>query len=361
MNVNASDKRTDTLGGKDPIIDPALPIVDAHHHLWFLTESALTQLERTNTVLARGLAPIAQRRSRYLFDELLTDLRSGHNIRATVFVDAFAMYRTTGPEAMRSAGEVEFASGVAAMAESGTFGHIKACAAIVGNVDLRLGDAVEEVLTAHIQLGGGRYRGVRCGVMTAYDPDPTILGPGIPHLLLNPQFRTGFRWLSRHGLSFDVFVLEPQLPEVIDLARTFPDTQIILNHVGGPVGVGAYASARDQRFVTWQHHIRLLGTCPNVAVKLGGLGIPLVGLPLESDPFADSITLASHWKPYIETCIEAFGAARCMFESNFPVDSGVCSYATLWNAFKRLTVGASTAEKTALFSGTANKVYKLSA
>lgn len=343
----------------EPIIEPDLPIVDAHHHLWFLPEAALAAMERRESLAARALAPVHRRHARYLFDELMADLHSGHNVRATVFVDAHAMYRANGAEEMKSLGEVEFVNGVAAMAASGTFGDIKACAGIVGNVDLRWGDAVEDILGAHLQAGGGRYRGVRC-TLAAYDADSTLLSFGVAHLLLDRAFRAGFKWLQKFGLSFDVFVLEPQLEEVVDLARAFPETQIILNHLGSPVNVARYAGRREERFSIWRENIRALSACPNVSVKLGGLGMPFAGFrSFMADPPATSAQLAEEWKPYIETCIEAFGAHRCMFESNFPVDSATCTYAVLWNAFKRLTAAATAEEKTALFSGTAAKVYRL--
>ena len=348
------------IGPAEPIIEPDLPIVDAHHHLWFLRESALTAMERQNSIVARALAPICRRHVRYLFDEFLADIASGHNIRASVFVDSHAMYRLSGPEAMKSVGEVEFVNGVAAMAASGLAGEVRCCAGIVGGVDLRLGEAVEDVLSAHIQAGGGRYRGVRSAI--AYDEDSSILGigVGVPHMLLDAAFRRGFERLHQFGLSFDAWLFEPQLPELIEISRDFPETQIILNHVGTPLGVGRYAGQREERFPVWRKHIKTLSSCGNVAVKLGGLGLPFgVFNSYDGASAPTSWQLASKWKPYIETCIEAFGANRCMFESNFPVDSAACSYAVLWNAFKRIATGASKEEKTWLFSETAKRVYRL--
>jgi L-fuconolactonase len=345
----------------EPIIEPELPIVDAHHHLWFLSEAALAVTERQESVAARALAPTFRRHGRYLFGEFMTDLRSGHNIQASVFVECHAMYRARGPEATKSLGEVEFANGVAAMGASGLFGEFRVCAGIVGGVDLRMGDAVEEVLRAHLQAAGERYRGIR-GAGIAYDDDERILGAnvGMPHVLLDKGFRAGFKWLQPLGLSFDVFLLEPQLPDLIDLACAFPETQIILNHVGAPVGVGRYAGQREERFTIWRDYIRRLSQCPNVTVKLGGLGTPFGGFKYDmATPPATSLQLADEWKPYIETCIEGFGADRCMFESNFPVDSAAGSYAMLWNAFKRLAAGGSKTEKIALFGGTATRVYRL--
>lgn len=345
----------------EPIIEPDLPIVDAHHHLWVLPEAYLAAMDAQESVLARSLYPTFRRNARYLFDEYIADLNSGHNLRASVFVDCHAMYRATGPEAMRSVGEIEFANGMAAMAASGTFGEAKVCAGIVGGLDLRLGDAVEEVFGAHLRAGGARYRGIRAAGIV-YDEDETILGAGVgaPHVMLDAKFRAGFKWLQPLGLSFDIFLLEPQLPELIDLAQAFPETQIILNHAGAPVGVGRYAGQREERFPIWREHMRSLSRRANVAVKLGGLGMPFGGFETSmcNQPVT-SLQLAEQWKPYIETCIEAFGVARCMFESNFPVDSATCTYPVLWNAFKRLTAGASRDEKTALFSGTAMRIYRL--
>jgi L-fuconolactonase len=349
----ASEQKTSV----EPIIDPELPIVDPHHHLWFMPAAAFRAMEKFDS----PIVDVMRNNARYLLDEFLADVNTGHNVRATVFAEVHAMHRSTGPEAMKSVGEVEFVAGSAAMAESGVFGPVKACAGIVGNANLSLGDPVEEVLHAHIRAGGGRYRGVRNHI--AHDPDPGLLVYGAnnpPKILLDRKFRAGFKYLNKLGLSFDVWLFEPQLPDLIDLARAFPDTQIVLDHVGTPVGRGSYAGKRDERFPIWRDNIRTLSTCENVTVKLGGLGMPTCGFDsFMSDTPATSVQLAAEWKPYIATCIEHFGADRCMFESNFPIDSGACSYPVLWNAFKRLSAGASGAEKTALFSGTATRVYRL--
>jgi predicted TIM-barrel fold metal-dependent hydrolase len=343
----------------EPIIEPDLPIVDAHHHLWYMPEHALSALESEDSILARAVAPNYRRHACYLFDEFLSDVATGHNVRATVFVDAHAMYRASGPAAMKSVGEVEFANGVAAMAASGIFGDVRVCAGIVGGVDLRLGDEVEDVIDAHLRAGGARYRGIRSpGV--PHDDDTSILGPNVggPHLLRDARFRTGLKRLQAAGLSFDVWLLEPQLPDLIDLAVAFPETSIVLNHLGAPVGVGRYTGQREERFPLWRRSIQTLSRCENVTVKLGGLGIPFAGFDYNPTQ-AMSSHLAELWRPYIETCIEVFGVDRCMFESNFPVDAAACSYRVLWNTFKRLAAGASETEKTALFSGTAVRTYRL--
>jgi predicted TIM-barrel fold metal-dependent hydrolase len=325
------DRRT------EPILEPDLPIIDPHHHLW----------DRPGW--------------RYLLDDLLADVGTGHNILATVYVQARAMQRAAGPAEMRPVGETEFVNGVAAMSASGIYGPTRACAGIVGHADLTLGGAVEPVLEAHIRAGGGRFRGIRH--ISAYDADPTIRNPAhktTAGLLGDQRFREGFAVLARMGLTFDAWLYHPQIGELADLARAIPATRIVLNHVGGPIGIGAYAGRHQEILPGWKASIRTLAACPNVHVKLGGLGMRMGGFGFheKADPPA-SETLAATWRPYIETCIEAFGPARCMFESNFPVDKGSYSYPVFWNACKILAKGAGAAEKADLFAGTAKRFYRL--
>jgi L-fuconolactonase len=201
---------------REPILDPDLPIVDPHHHLW----------DRPGW--------------RYLLEELLADTGSGHNIVATVFVQARAMYRTTGPAETRPVGETEFANGIAAMSASGIYGKTRVCAGIVGHADLALGGRVEPILQAHLRAGGDRLRGTRH--ITAWDADASVRNPAYnppPGLLADNSFREGFAVLGRLGLSFDAWLFHPQIDELADLARAFPDAMIVLNHVGGPIGIGA--------------------------------------------------------------------------------------------------------------------------
>ena len=324
-------RRTET------ILEPALPIVDPHHHLW----------ERPGW--------------RYLLDDLLADTNSGHNIVATVFVQCRSMHRASGPEEFRPVGETEFVNGVAAMSASGGYGDTKICAGIVGHVDLRTGGHARDVLEAHIRAGGGRFRGIRH--ITAYDPDPTLMNPAYsppPGLMGDATFREGFACLAPLNLTFDAWLYHPQIADVTALARAFPGTGICLNHIGGPLAIGSYASRRDEVFATWSASIRDLAALPNVVVKLGGMAMRINGWDFHEQPDPPSSeTLASAWKPYVETCIEAFGADRCMFESNFPVDKGSYGYAPFWNACKILAKGASVSEKTDLFSGTAARFYRL--
>lgn len=320
---------------KEPILEPDLPIIDPHHHLW----------DRAGW--------------RYLLDDLLADTNSGHNILATVFVQARAMQRADGPEELKPIGETEFVNGVAAMTASGIYGRIRACAGIVGHADMTLGSRVEPVLEAHARAGGGRFRGIRH--ITAWDADPMVRNPGnpaVPGMLADQKFREGVKTLTRLGHSFDAWVYHPQIDEVTGLADVVPDAKIVLNHCGGPVAINAYK--RDEVFPGWKKSIEALAKRPNVYVKLGGLGMRIGGYEFEkqADPPSSQV-LADAWRPYIETCIAAFGPSRGMFESNFPVDKGSYSYPVFWNACKLLAKGASAAEKADLFFGTAKRFYRL--
>jgi len=321
---------------KEEVLDPARPIVDPHHHLW-----------------DRG-------GQRYLIEELVADLASGHNVVATVYVEARSMYRADGPESLRPVGEIEFANGAAAMSASGGYGRAAICAGIVGHANLLLGEAARPVLEAEI-AASSRFRGIRHS--SAWDADPHVGGMYALRpkgLLLDPIFREGFACLAPLGLTFDAWLFHPQIGELADLARAFPDTGIVLDHCGGPIGVGSYANQREEIFARWKASIADIAKCSNVVVKLGGLAMRLLGYGFDERPKPPSSEdAAAAWRPYIETCIEAFGPERCMFESNFPPDKGQCSYQVIFNAFKRIAADYTEAEKTALFSKTAIDFYRL--
>ena len=341
----------------EPILDPDLPIIDPHHHLWDWPAAVLA----ARPVPEHGFTTVVRRANPYLLPEFLADLNTGHNIRATVFVQCGAMYRADGPESFKPLGETEFVNGVAAMCASGRYGAVRACAGIVGHADLTAGAVVSEVLEAHLKAAGDRFRGIRHSA--SYDADSQVLGPLVrvgPGLFAQKNFREGYAQLGKFSLSFDAWLLEPQLPDLIDLAGSFPGTPVILDHVGTPLGIAVYQGKREERFPVWRDNMAKLAALPNVYVKLGGLAMAFCNFPsfLQS-PAASSAQLAGEWRPYIETCIELFGANRCMFESNFPVDMGSCTYPVLWNAFKVLAKKYSADEKTALFSGTAQRVYRL--
>jgi L-fuconolactonase len=320
----------------EPVLDPGLPIIDPHHHLWL----------RDGNV--------------YLLPELLTDIASGHNVIATVFEECHSMYRASGPEEEQSLGETEFVTGIAAMADSGAFGTTRACARMVGRVDLMLGERARPLLERHMIASGGRFAGIRQS--TAWDASDRIhkVVPAAG-MLLDTTFRAGFAALSALGLVFDAWVYHPQLDEVADLAAAFPGTRIVLNHVGSPILGGPYAAGRAQVFGDWREGMTRLARQPNVSVKLGALPIRLPGVggaPKDAPPTSEEVAAA--WRPWLETCIELFGADRCMFESNFPVQKRWCSYQVVWNAFKRIAAKASPTEKAALFAGTAARVYGVS-
>jgi L-fuconolactonase len=322
-------------------LESDLPIIDPHHHLWDTAH-----------------------RGQYFLPDLLSDIGGGHNIVATVFLECQAMYRAHGPEEMAPVGEVEFVNGIAAMSASGNYGPCRVAEAIIGYADLRLGARVRDVLEAEIAAGNGRFRGIRMGV--SWDGDDRVgkfasrIVP--PHLVRDATFREGFAQLAKLGLSFESWQYHPQLSDAADLARAFPDTTIILNHVGGVLGVGPYSGRRTEILAEWHADIKELAKCPNVNVKLGGIGMTSFGFEFhEREIPPSSQDLADAWRQYVEPCIEAFGVNRCMFESNFPPDKQSGGYTELWNAFKRITAGASALEKKALYSGTAARVYRITA
>ena len=335
--ISAPDEAWLAKRPPEPILEPELPIIDTHHHLW----------ERGG--------------HRYFLHEFLDDARTGHNLVASVFEECEAMYRARGPEEMRPVGQTEFVAGIAAMSDSGRYGPARVAAGIVGFADLTLGDKVEPVLEANVRASGGRFRGVRHSA--AWDASDIIGNSrtaGGPQLFQQARFRAGFARLTALGLSLDAWVFHPQLADVVDLARAFPSASIVSVHCGGPLGYGPYEGKRDEVFKTWKASMTELATCPNVTVKLGGMMMRLAAYDYRTAPAPPtSEELAALWRPYIETCIELFGADRCMFESNFPVDKMGIDWAALWNAFKRIAAGASAAEKLALFSGTARRVYRL--
>jgi len=322
---------------QEPILQPELPIVDPHHHLW------------------------DHPGNRYLLDDLLADLGSGHDVQATVYIECSTAYLSDGDEMMRPLGEVAFIDGVARRAMDSLQGRCRVAAGMVAYADLLAGDRAAPVLEALVAAGNGRVRGVRN--IAAWHRDPAARGSIAnppPGLLSDPQFRRGFAHLARAGLSFDAWLYHTQLDELIELARAFPDTSIVLNHMGGPIGIGPYAGKRDAVFADWRSALRELSTCPNVHAKIGGFGMRLFGFDFhERDDPPASAQLAEVWRPYAETTLEAFGSQRCMYESNFPVDKAMAGYATVWNAFKRLSAGYSDDERANLFSDTAVRVYRL--
>ena len=322
-------------------LEPDLKICDPHHHLWDFRPGSV--------------------QPRYFLDEMLDDLASGHNVVSSVFIECGTMFKADGPENLRAIGETEFVNGIAAQSASGSYGPARIAAGIVGTANLMIGDGVGDVLDAQIVTGGGRFRGIRLGALW-HESDEVRnhrTNPP-PQMLLRDDFRAGFKHLAPRDLTFEAWVCHPQIPEVADLARAFPDTTIILDHFGGPLGIGPYAGKADEVFADWQGKITELAACPNVMAKLGGINMDVNGFGWEEHakpPTSEELMQAT--RRYYEFTIEKFGVARCMFESNFPVDKLSCSYGVLWNAFKRLTADYSADEKAALFHDTAARVYRL--
>jgi len=314
-------------------LEPALAICDPHHHLW----------DRPS--------------DRYFLDDLIRDTNTGHNIVATVAVECRAMYRKEGSAAMKPVGETEFLEMVAAQASSDPNITTMVAATIVGHADLTLGDAVAPVLEAHLAASPERFRGIRHS--TTWDASESIRSDARMGLLADSGFRRGFACLQRYGLSFDAWLYHPQLLELADLARAFPEVTIVLDHIGGPLGVGPYGGKREEVLLAWKKGIAELARCPNATVKLGGLGSDRSGFDWhERGSPPASAELATAMAPYFDFCIERFGVERCMFESNFPVEKRVNSYVVVWNAFKRFTQSYSATERQALFHDTASRVYR---
>jgi len=322
-------------------IDPERQICDPHHHLF---------IRRPNTEVD------------YFQPKFASDIsNSGHNIVSTVYIECKAMYRHDGPDKMKPVGEVEFANGQAAMAASGLYGETKICAGIIGYADLRLGAAVGDVLDAELAAAGDRFKGIRFA--GTWNPDPKIRnGSNNPtdNQFQEASFREGFCELGTRNLVFEAWCYHTHLKQVTNLARAFPDITIILNHFGGPIGVGSFADKRDEVFAQWQIDISELSNCENVYAKLGGLQMDVNGFAWHKRPKPPSSSeLMKATKRWHYHTIDAFGTNRCMFESNFPVDKFSCSYGVLWNSFKRLTEEFSPSEKADLFHDNAVKIYSI--
>jgi len=322
---------------REDIIEPELAIIDAHHHLWNRPDD------------------------RYFIEDFLADAQTGHNIVATVFVECGQMYRQGVEPLLAPIGEVEFVNGIAAMSASGSFGTIRVAAGIVGTADLSVGADVARILDMQIQASS-RYRGIR--LTTKWDADDDLntgrylIPPGI---MQDEQFRVGFAMLGPRKLSFDAMIYHTQLRELADLARAFPDTTIVLNHIGGMLAfTKTYLPRKDEAIAQWRAGITELAKCANVVVKLGGLGMSYFAHGFDQhDTPATSEALAAGWGPYFKHCIDQFGPTRCMFESNFPPDRDSVSYPVIWNVFKRVAARYTKEEKQALFYGTAASAYRL--
>ena len=330
------------IASDEEILEPELEIVDSHHHLW----PASPAQENGGTLLSKW-AP-------YSLDDFCSDAK-GHRITGSVYVECQACYRESGPESMRPVGETE---SVAALPAPGDI-----CAGIVGFADLSLGTSVGDVLDAHHEVAGRRFRGIRHTV--AWDRDPAVYataGRPPPGLLEDSAFRAGAAELAARGLTFETWLYFHQLPELSRFAAACPELLIVLDHLGGPAATGRHAGVRDEVLKKWREGMAALSRHGNVVLKLGAVGMKAFSTPdlLGLAP-ATSQAIADYWGREIRFCIETFGADRCMFASNFPVDGALCSYASLWNAFKLIAAPYSQAERTLLFTGTARATYQLPA
>jgi predicted TIM-barrel fold metal-dependent hydrolase len=322
----------------EPPLEPDLPIIDPHHHFWVRPDPDQT----------------------YVLDDLILDV-AGHNVRQTVFIECNSMYRGDGELMMAPVGETEYVQGIAAQSASGQFGDIRAAAGIVGFADLTLGEEVTRVLDAQIAASPNRFRGIRH--QATWDSSEDVPNSRInppESLFLSQKFREGFSQLEKYSLSFEAWLYHTQIEELKDLANHFPNTTIILNHLGGPIGIGPYAKNRASVFSEWKSAISSLAQCPNVYAKVGGIQMPVNGFgweKLQSPPTSDELLAIN--RPWYSHIIEVFGPSRCMFESNFPVDKQSCSYSVLWNQFKKLAQDFSEPDRDRLFHDTALEVYKL--
>ena len=334
------------MGGDDwlaltpePVLEPEIPICDPHHHFW---------ISRPEPVHYQ----------QYLLRELARDINSGHNVRSTVFIEARSEYWSGGPEEMRSVGEVEFVESLAAESAGGSYGPGRAAAAIVGHADLKLGERVRPVLEAMQAASPERFRGIRHSV--GWDPSPELVNRESEGQLSSDNYRAGARVLAGMGLVLENSLYFPQLPELAEFARAVPDLTIVLNHIGGLLRVGPYADRNDEVLPAWRRGIAAVSECPNVVIKLGGVGQLRYGFywhertkPIGSEELAGSLS------PLMSHCIEQFGPDRCMFESNFPVNKVSYSYFVVYNAFKRLSKGYSASERAAMFHDNAARVYRI--
>ena len=324
---------------QEETLEPDIPICDPHHHFWDMRAEYIPY-------------------HRYLLHELAADIGSGHNVRSTVFIEARSMYRADGPEEMRAVGEVEFVQGLAAASASGLYGPGRAAAAIIGHADLNLGEDVRPVLEAMQAASPNRFRGIRHSV--GWDPHPEVVNRDAEGRLTSPEYRAGAKVLADMGLCLENSLYFPQLQELADFANEVPNLTIVLNHIGGLLRDGPYANRDDEVLPAWREGLAIVARCPNVVMKLGGVGQLRFGFnwhtrakPIGSEELAQALS------PLMGYCIEQFGPERCMFESNFPVDKRSYSYNVVFNAFKRLSKNYSASERAAMFHDNAVRVYKI--
>ncbi len=340
MNKRLMDRPGWFTPAEEAPIDANLPIIDAHHHLWHVNGH------------------------RYLAEEMLSEFRNGHNVQATVYLECHSGWHKDGPENLKPVGETLFAVQQAQAAAEAQKSHRSVCnlnAGIVSFANLGLGDAVGDVIDAHIEAGEGRFRGIRHA--TSWDPSPKVRNSHSDppqNLMIQTAFRQGLRQVAARGLSFDSYQYSHQISELVELAQAVPEAVIVCNHLGGLIGIGPHADRQNEIISAWKSDIVKLAKCPNVYMKIGGLVMRIRGLNwhLRERPMSSQDYLEINGE-LIRQVIDLFGPTRCMFESNFPMDKVSISYTNLWNSFKLIANEYSEAEKNALCSGTAANVYRL--
>jgi len=319
----------------EPALEPNLVICDAHHHLW---------LDEGHTGWA------------YPLEDFLAHTGSGHKVAHSVYLECGAQYHRNGPQRLQPVGETAWVAGEAI--RSAALGGTE-LRGIVGHADLRLGDSVEEVLDAHSQAGNGLFCGIR--YTTAQDSHPALSMRESADMN-EPAYLAGVRKLGELGYTYDAMVYHPQLTQLVSVARNCPQTSIVINHLGGFLGVGPYRDRREEVLAYWYAVMNDLAACPNTFLKLGGIGMPMMGFRWDKqEKPPGSRELSAAWGDAVQRVIDIFSPGRCLFESNYPVDMRGAGYGVLWNSFKRMTIQYSESERRDLFHDSAFRAYRLTA
>jgi len=326
-------------GRSEPILEPDLPIVDSHIHLFDLPNN------------------------RYMLEDYLADAQGGHNVLAAIYCETQTFARKGGPEWMRPLGEVEFANGVAAMTATGRYGKCVVGVGIIGHANLTFGSKIGELLDRCMAAAPDRYRGVRHVTLDYPDERPfqfimTYRPPA--GVLETPGFPLGLAELQKRNLSFDAAIYDPSLPRLTELIDQFADLTFVLNHIGNFVGVDMTKEERGEQFRKLSGNLKRIAERPNVVCKVGGLGMPTVGFGFEKrQDVIGYEELAEAWRPHVELAIDAFGTSRCLIESNFPPDGRSSGFIPTMNALKYILRGLSAEEKLDVFARNAARVYRV--
>ena len=294
-------------------------IIDAHHHLWDLELNHYPWLRPETRHPAGDLTPICRS---YRLSDFLEDARH-QDLAASVHLQAAMAHPLAETAWLQSLADAPGSHG---------FPH-----AIVAWADLA-DPAVEQLLERHCTHPN--VRGIR--FMLNYLPgEPLYCMTDRPDWLADPQWLAGFALLERYHLSFDLQIYPHQMADAAALAARHPGIQLLLNHAGLPIRRDAPSLA------DWRAALRTLAAEPNVAAKISGLGM------FERDWTAASI------RPLVLDTIAIFGADRCLFASNFPVDKLMSDYDAIWQAFEEITADFSEAERRKLFHDNAAHFYRL--